>query len=39
MQNLRMVLINKLQRDNVKGETIHEVAALIDEASRKIERL
>ncbi len=39
MQNLRMVLINKLQRDNVKGETIHEVAGLIDEAARKIERL
>jgi len=39
MQNLKMVLMNKLERESVKSETIHEVAALIDEAAKKIERL
>ena len=39
MQNLKMVLMNKLERESVKSETIHEVAALIDEAAQKIERL
>ncbi len=39
MQNLRMVLIDKLRRDGIKGETLHDVAALLDEVARKIERL
>jgi len=39
MQNLKMVLMDKLERASVKRETIHDVAALIDEAARKIERL
>jgi DNA-binding PadR family transcriptional regulator len=39
MQNLKMVLMNKLERESVKSETIHEVAAFIDEAAQKIERL
>ncbi len=39
MQNLKMVLMDKLERASVKSETIHDVAALIDEAARKIERL
>ena len=39
LQNLRMVLVNKIEQEGTKSETIHEVAALIDEAARKIERL
>jgi DNA-binding PadR family transcriptional regulator len=39
LQNLRQVLLNKLEREGIKSETVHEVAALIDEAARKIERL
>jgi DNA-binding PadR family transcriptional regulator len=39
MKNLKMVLIDKLERESVKSETLHEMAALIDEAARKIERL
>jgi DNA-binding PadR family transcriptional regulator len=39
MRNLKAVLIDKLERDGLKGETLHDVAALIDEVARKIERL
>jgi DNA-binding PadR family transcriptional regulator len=39
MQNLKMVLINKLECESVTSETIHDVAGFIDEAARKIERL
>ena len=39
MGNLRAVLIDRLYRDGVQTETLHEVAAILDEAARKIERL
>ena len=39
MQNLRMVLINRLERDAVKTDTVHAVAAILDEAAQRIERL
>jgi DNA-binding PadR family transcriptional regulator len=39
MGNLRAVLINRLERGEAKGETLHEIAAILDEAARKIERL
>ncbi len=39
MQNLKMVLINRLERDTAKAETLHDVAAIIDEAAQRIERL
>lgn len=39
MHNLRSVLQDRLSRDDVPGETLHEVAALLDEVAQKIERL
>jgi DNA-binding PadR family transcriptional regulator len=39
MQNLKMVLRDRFQRDEPKGETLHDIAAILDEAARKIERL
>lgn len=39
MGNLRTVLLDRLGRDGVQAETMHEVAAILDEAARKIERL
>ena len=39
MGNLRTVLIDRLGKDGVESETMHEVAAILDEAARKIERL
>jgi DNA-binding PadR family transcriptional regulator len=39
MGNLRAVLQNRLTGDDVTAETLHEVAALLDEAAQKIERL
>jgi DNA-binding PadR family transcriptional regulator len=39
MGNLRTVLLDRLGRDSVQAETMHEVAAILDEAARKIERL
>ncbi|HVI99480.1 MAG TPA: PadR family transcriptional regulator [Sphingomonas sp.] len=39
MGNLRQVLQNRLTRDDVTGETLLDVAAIIDEAVQKIERL
>jgi hypothetical protein len=39
MGNLRTVLLDRLGREGVQGETMHEVAAILDEAARKIERL
>ena len=39
MGNLRAVLQNRLTADDVTADTLHDVAALIDEAARKIERL
>src|SRR5262245_17288126 len=37
--NLRMVLTHRLGRDDVRNETLHDVADILDEAARKIERL
>ena len=39
MGNLRAVLMGRLDREGVPTETLHEVAAILDEAARKIERL
>lgn len=39
MGNLRAVLQNRLSGDDVTAETLHDVAALLDEAARKIERM
>jgi DNA-binding PadR family transcriptional regulator len=39
MQNLRTVLIYRLERDDVKTESLHQVASILDEAAQKIERL
>jgi len=39
MQNLRTVLLYRLNRDDVKAETLHQVTDILDEAARKIERL
>jgi DNA-binding PadR family transcriptional regulator len=39
MGNLRTVLLDRLGRDGVQAETMHDVAAILDEAARKIERL
>jgi DNA-binding PadR family transcriptional regulator len=39
MGNLRMVLGNRLSADDVTTDTLHDVAALLDEVAQKIERL
>ncbi|HLG46741.1 MAG TPA: PadR family transcriptional regulator [Reyranella sp.] len=39
MQNLRAVLINRFERDDVSSETMHQVAAILDEAAQRIEKL
>jgi DNA-binding PadR family transcriptional regulator len=39
MGNLRQVLQHRLMREDVNEDTLHDVAALIDEAAQKIERL
>lgn len=39
MGNLRAVLMDRLQRDGISTETLHDVADIIDEAARRIERL
>jgi DNA-binding PadR family transcriptional regulator len=39
MQNLKMVLINRLDREDLPVETVHQAAAILDEAAQKIERL
>jgi len=39
MGNLRAVLANRLTADDVTPDMLHDVAALLDEAARKIERL
>ena len=39
MSNLRAVLQERLSGSEVDPETLHEVAAILDEAARKIERL
>lgn len=37
--NLFSVLQHRLSRDDVTSDTLHDVAAIIDEAARRIERL
>jgi len=39
MQNLKTVLRSRFERDELKAETLHQVAAILDEAAQKIERL
>ena len=39
MQNLKMVLISRLESGEVKTETLHQVASILDDAAQKIERL
>jgi DNA-binding PadR family transcriptional regulator len=39
MANLRAVLQNRLVSDDVTAETLHDVAAILDETAQKIERL
>jgi DNA-binding PadR family transcriptional regulator len=39
MQNLRTVLMYRLDRENVPAETLHQAAAILDEAAQRIERL
>ncbi len=39
MGNLRAVLQNRLVNDDVTAVTLHDVAAILDEAAQKIERL
>ncbi|MBV8192499.1 MAG: PadR family transcriptional regulator [Alphaproteobacteria bacterium] len=39
LANLRAVLMNRLERDDVRPETVHTVAGILDEAAQKIERL
>lgn len=39
MDNLKAALMYRLKRDDVPAETIHDVAAILDETARKIERL
>ncbi len=38
MGNLKAVLQQKLGEHEVDGDTLHHIAALIDEAAQKIER-
>lgn len=39
MGNLKAVLQQKAGSDEIDGDTLHQIAALIDEAAQKIERL
>lgn len=39
MGNLRSVLQNRLGRDEIDVDMLHDIAAIIDEAAQKIERL
>jgi hypothetical protein len=39
MENLRTVLRQRLGNDDVAKKTLHEVAAILDEAAQRIERL
>jgi len=39
MQNLKTVLMYRLDGGDVKTETLHQVASILDEAAQKIERL
>jgi DNA-binding PadR family transcriptional regulator len=39
MQNLRTVLVNRFERGDVQAETVHQAAAILDEAAQRIEKL
>ncbi len=39
MGNLRAVLANRVTADGVTPETLHDIAALLDEVAQKVERL
>jgi len=39
MQNLRTVIINRFDRDDVAPDTVHQAAAILDEAAQRIEKL
>ncbi|WP_296385755.1 PadR family transcriptional regulator [Reyranella sp.] len=39
MQNLRTVLVYRFDRDDVAADTVHQAAAILDEASQRIEKL
>lgn len=39
MRNLRAVLIDRFERDDVTSETMHQVTAILDEAAQRIEKL
>ena len=39
MENLRTALAYRLDREELRSDTLHEIAAILDEAARKIERL
>jgi DNA-binding PadR family transcriptional regulator len=39
MQNLKAALMYRLDREGVPAETLHQAAAILDEAAQKIERL
>jgi DNA-binding PadR family transcriptional regulator len=39
MQNLKTVLMYRLHREEVPTETLHQAAAILDEAAQRIERL
>jgi DNA-binding PadR family transcriptional regulator len=39
MSNLRAALIYRLERGEVRTETLHDIAEILDETTRKIERL
>lgn len=39
LHNLRNVLQHRMARDDISTETAHEIAGLIDELARKVERL
>jgi DNA-binding PadR family transcriptional regulator len=39
MQNLRTVLMDRFDRDDVAPDTLHQAAAILDEAAQRIEKL
>ena len=39
VQNLMSALVHRVGRDGLNGETLHDVAEILDEAARRIERL
>jgi DNA-binding PadR family transcriptional regulator len=39
MQNIRAVLVNRFERGDVSAETMHQAAAILDEAAQRIEKL